>query len=137
MYVEMNAELATASCTQYSTVNSRVPKRRKSIFKRLASGATEAEQEQSLLPRGLSSSHDIGPPSTVHVLNFAMIRMRAADPPADIRNALKEMNYAWMDETFVGGRYAKPNTEGHFELKEDLRILYTQNQEVPPYGERD
>ena len=35
-----------------STVNPRE-------VKRLASGATEAEQEQSLLPRGLSSSHNI------------------------------------------------------------------------------
>ena len=47
-----------------------------------------------------------------------------------------EMNLAWMDETFVGGRNAKPNNDGYFELKEDLRVLYTQDQAVPPYGDR-
>ena len=64
----------------------------------LASGATEAEQEQSLLPRGLSSSHDIGPPSTVHVLNFAMIRMimnRIQSSSRLLHQQSAELRHAW------------------------------------------
>ena len=51
--------------------------------------------------------------------------------------ALRLIHEDWMEQTFVGGKNPVVNADGHYELKEDLRVLYTQSQDVPPYGDRD